>query len=375
MRGSDTRQGSLFSYVNLDNRIPAKHPIRKLRLVVDIILSTMDAEFSSRYADTGRPSIPPEQLLRALLLQVMYSIRSERQLVEQLDYNLLYRWFVGLGVDDKIWDRTTFCANRDRLLNDDVLRIFFDKVVHFARWRKLASDTHFSVDGSMIEAWASHKSFVRKDRDKSDDDKGQGGSGGGRNAEVDFKGESRSNETHESTTDPSARLYKKGKFTEAKLRHITHIVSENRHGLVMDVETTPATGKAEWEAAERMARRTLNKGDTLGADKGYDTEEHIKALKAMGVKPHVAAKKTGSAMNPRTVRSKGYQASLRKRKLVEEAFGWAKTVGGFRKTRFIGTAKAHAQALLTFAAYNLTRMMTLFGWREDFLQAKSACRV
>ena len=182
MRGSDTRQGSLFSYVNLDNRIPAKHPIRKLRLVVDIILSTMDDEFSSRYSDTGRPSIPPEYLLRALLLQVMYSIRSERQLVEQLDYNLMYRWVVGLGVDDPIWDRTTFCANRDRLLNEDVLRVFFDKVVHFVRWRKLVSDKHFSVDGSMIEAWASHKSFVRKDRDKSDDDKGPGGSGGGRNA-------------------------------------------------------------------------------------------------------------------------------------------------------------------------------------------------
>ena len=373
MRGSDDTQESLFTVAKLNDFVPADHPLRGIATLVNQSLEGLNDLFNRIYSDRGRASIPPEKLMRALLLQVFYSIRSERQLVEQLDYNLLYRWFVGLGVDDKIWDRTTFCANRDRLLNDDVLRIFFDKVVHFARWRKLASDTHFSVDGSMIEAWASHKSFVRKDRDKSDDDKGQGGSGGGRNAEVDFKGESRSNETHESTTDPSARLYKKGKFTEAKLRHITHIVSENRHGLVMDVETTPATGKAEWEAAERMARRTLSKGDTLGADKGYDTEEHIKALKAMGVKPHVAAKKTGSAMNPRTVRSKGYQASLRKRKLVEEAFGWAKTVGGFRKTRFIGTAKVHAQALLTFAAYNLTRMMTLFGWREKFIQAKSAC--
>lgn len=375
MRGHETHQSSLFSYVNLDSRIPAKHPIRKLRQIVDVILSTMNADLSARYADRGRPSIPPERLLRALLLQVMYTIRSERQLVEQLDYNLMFRWFVGLGVDDKVWDRTTFCANRDRILDEGLLRIFFDKVVHFARWRDLVSDDHFSVDGSMIEAWASHKSFVRKEaagKDNKDDNDPDDGPGG-RNADVDFKGEPRSNKTHESTTDPSARLYKKAKFAEAKLRHLTHIISENRHGLVMDVETTQATGTAEREAAEIMAKRSLKKGNTLGADKGYDVDEHIQALKKLQIKPHIAAKKTGSAMNPRTVRSKAYAVSQRKRKLVEECFGWAKTVGGFRKTRFIGTAKVQAQALLTFAAYNLTRMMTLSGWRDEFLQAKSAC--
>ena len=371
MRGSDSRQGALFSFVDLDSRIPAKHPIRKLRQIVDTILATMDSEFSTRYSETGRPSIPPEQLLRASLLQVMYSIRSERQLVEQLDYNLMFRWFVGLGVDDPVWHHSSFTTNRKRILDDGTLRLFFDKVVHFARWRKLVSDDHFSVDGSMIEAWASHKSFVRKDRDKSDDD--DRGGPGGRNAEVDFKGEPRSNKTHESSTDPSARLYKKGEFTEAKLRHLTHILSENRNGLVMVVETTPATGTAEREAAERMAQRSLKPGNTLGADKGYDVREHVTSLKKLGIKPHIAAKKTGSAMHPSTVRSQGYQASQRKRKLVEECFGWAKTIGGFRKTRFIGTARVHAQALLTFAAYNLTRMMTLFGWRDEFRQAKSAC--
>jgi len=200
MRGSDSRQGALFSFVDLDSRIPAKHPIRKLRQIVDTILATMDSEFSARYSDTGRPSIPPEQLLRASLLQVMYSIRSERQLVEQLDYNLMFRWFVGLGVDDPVWHHSSFTTNRKRILDDGTLRLFFDKVVHFARWRKLVSDDHFSVDGSMIEAWASHKSFVRKDRD----DDNQGGPGG-RNAEVDFKGEARSNKTHESRSPTAHR--------------------------------------------------------------------------------------------------------------------------------------------------------------------------
>ncbi len=360
MRGSDFIQGAMFSYVDLEDRIPASHPLRKLKIAVDAILATMSREFDKRYARTGRPSIPPERLLRALLLQVLYTIRSERQLMEQLDYNLLFRWFVGLGVDDRVWERTVFCANRDRLLEQTLLRDFFNRVLMLADWAGLTSDEHFSVDGTMIEAWASHKSLVRKDgADQKDDDQG-----GGRNVEVDFKGEKRSNATHESKTDPDSRLYKKAKFAEAKPRHLTHIVMENRNGLVVDVETTKATGTAEREAAEIMAGRTLQAGSTLGEDKGYDVADHQQALKALGIKPHTAAKDKGSAVDGRTQRGKGYAISLIKRKRIEECFGWAKTVGGFRKTRFIGTAKVQAQALLTFAAWNLTRTMSLLGWRN-----------
>jgi transposase len=361
MRGSDFVQGAMFSYVDLEDRIPAAHPLRKLKIAVDAILVSMSTEFDRRYSRIGRPSIPPERLLRALLLQVLYSIRSERQLMEQLDYNLLFRWFVGLGVDDRVWERTVFCANRDRLLEQTLLRDFFRRVLVLADWAGLTSDEHFSVDGTMIEAWASHKSFVRKDG--SDDQDGDS-AGDGRNAEVDFKGEKRSNTTHESKTDPDARLYKKAKFAEAKLRHLSHIIMENRNGLVVDVETTKATGTAEREAAETMAQRTLNPGSTLAEDKGYDVADHQQALKALGIKPHTAAKEKGSAVDGRTKRSKGYAISMVKRKRIEECFGWAKTVGGFRKTRFIGTAKVQAQALLTFAAWNLTRMMSLLGWRS-----------
>jgi len=352
----------MFSYVDIEERIPATHPLRKLKIAVDAILVSMSAEFTRRYSHTGRPSIPPERLLRALLLQVLYTIRSERQLMEQLDYNLLFRWFVGLGVDDRVWERTVFCANRDRLLEQTLLRDFFDRVLMLADWAGLTSDEHFSVDGTMIEAWASHKSFVRKDQaDQQDDDQD---TDGGRNAEVDFKGEKRSNATHQSTTDPESRLYKKARFAEAKLRHLNHILMENRNGLVIDVETTQATGTAEREAAETMAKRTLKPGSTLGEDKGYDVADHQAALKALGIKPHTAAKDKGSAVDGRTKRGKGYATSLVLRKRIEECFGWAKTIGGFRKTRFIGTAKVQAQALLTFAAWNLTRMMSLLGWRS-----------
>lgn len=363
MRGSDFVQGAMFSYVDMEDRIPASHPLRKLKLAIDAILVSMNAEFDRRYSRIGRPSIPPERLLRALLLQVLYTIRSERQLMEQLDYNLLFRWFVGLGVDDRVWERTVFCANRDRLLEQTLLRQFFDQVLALADWAGLVSDEHFSVDGTMIEAWASHKSFVRKDQAKAGQDDDQDRDGG-RNAEVDFKGEKRSNATHQSTTDPQARLYKKAQFAESKLRHLNHILMENRNGLVVDVETTQATGTAEREAAEKMAARTLKPGSTLGADKGYDAASHQQALKALGIKPHTAAKAKGSAVDGRTQRGKGYALSLVKRKRIEECFGWAKTVGGFRKTRFIGTAKVQAQALLTFAAWNLTRMMSLLGWRS-----------
>jgi transposase len=352
MRGEDITQGSLFSYVSLEDRVPKTHPLRRMRLLVEGLPASLSDEFAARYSHTGRPSIAPEKLLRALLLQVLYTIRSERQWVEQLDYNLLFRWFVGLGIDDPVWDRTVFCANRDRLLSETLARKFFDRVRYVAEWQDLVSDEHFSVDGTLIEAWASHKSFVRKDGSGPDRP-------AGRNPEVDFSGEKRSNATHASTTDPEARLYKKSEFTEAKLRYMTHALAENRHGLIVDVETTQATGTAEVEAAERMAARSVLEGATVGADKAYDQDKFVAGLLQRGIKPHIARKKTGSAVDGRTARGKGYAMSIRRRKMVEESFGWIKTVGGFRKTRHKGLAKVSGQALLCFAAYNLTRLLNL----------------
>jgi transposase len=301
MRGQENPQTSMFSYVSLEQRVPKDHPLRALRALVDGILANMSTLFDQRYSHTGRPSIPSELLLRALLLQTLFTIRSERQLVEQLDYNLLFRWFVGLGMDDAVRDRTVFSINRDRLLDDDIARPFFRRVLHLAEWQGFVSDEHFSVDGTMIEAWASHKSFVPKDGSGPDKP-------AGRKPETNFKGEKRSNATHHSTTAPQARLYKKGEFTAAKLRYMTHALSENRNGLVVDVESTQASG---------------------------------------------------SAVDGRTARGKGYAMSLRRRKMIEEAFGWIKTVGGLRKTRHKGLEKLSGQALFAFAAYNLTRLLNL----------------
>ncbi len=352
MRGLEKRQNALFSYVSLEDRVPRDHPLRKLRVLVNGILASMNTLLEERYSHTGRPSIPPEQLLRALLLQILFTVRSERQLMEQLDYNLLYRWFIGLGVDDPVWDRTVFSINRDRLLGTDLAREFFNRVLYLAEWQRFVSDEHFSVDGTLIEAWASHKSFVRKDGDGPEPPPG-------RNPEIDFKGEKRGNATHQSSTDPESRLYKKGEFTEAKLRFMAHALSENRNGLVVDVETTQANGRAEWDAAEAMVSRSVKAGATVGADKGYDTQDFVGRMKRLGVKAHVARKTTGSAVDGRTARGKGYAMSLRRRKMIEEAFGWIKTVGGLRKTRHIGLAKLAGQALFTFAAYNLTRLLNL----------------
>lgn len=357
MRGADVTQSAIFSYRTLEERIPQEHPLRKLRGLVDGILVALHAEFEEMYAGSGRPSIPPERLLRASLLQTLYTIRSERQLVQHIEYNLLYRWFVGLDMDDPVWDHSSFTKNRDRLLNEAVARAFFGKVLGLADWQGLVSSEHFTVDGTLIEAWASIKSFKAKDGSRKPPEDG------GKNPTVDFKGEKRSNDTHASTTDPEARIYKKAEGEKSRLCYLGHALMENRNGLAVDVETTLANGTAEREAAKAMVERSVKRGSTLGADKGYDVAEFAQAMRDKGVTPHVAQKKVGSAIDGRTTRHAGYAVSLRKRKRVEEIFGWAKTVGGLRKTKFIGLVKVKAQTVFTLAAYNLMRMATIFGWR------------
>jgi transposase len=357
MRKTDVTQHTMFSYRSLEERIPAEHPLRKLRVLVDGILQSLSLELQSLYSRRGRPSIAPERLLRASLIQTLFSIRSERQLVQHIEYNLLYRWFVGMNIDEPVWNHSTFSANRDRLFSESMAQRFFAQVLQIAQWQNLISDEHFTVNGTMIEAWASVKSFVKKDGSSPPPE------GGGRNPTVDFKGEKRSNETHQSTTDPDARLYKKSEGDKSRLSYLSHALMENRHGLIVDAETTLATGTAEREAALTMAGRTITKaGATLGADKGYDVADFVKKLRNLRITPHVAQKKN-SAIDARTTRHEGYKVSLKKRKLVEEIFGWSKTVGGLRKARFIGLAKVKAQTTFTFAAYNLTRMATIFGWR------------
>lgn len=360
MRGEEPRQPELFCYLSLEDRVPKGHPLRKLRALVDGVLESMGPDFDAAYSKVGRPSIPPERLLRALLLQVLYTVRSERMLVEQMDYNLLFRWFVGFGMDERIFDATCFTHNRERVLNERFARDFFGRVKALAQWRRLMSDEHFTVDGSLIEAWASAKSFRPKGGDSD-------GNGSGRNASADFHGESRSNETHESTTDPEARLYRKGNSHPAKLSYMPHLLTENRNGMIADVELTAATGRAEREAALTMLNRAQVKpGASLAADKAYDTQDFVAALRARRWKPHVAQNNRNrrSAIDARTTRHESYRVSQRRRKLVEEAFGWMKTIGGLRKTRFVGKVRVAAQVVFTAAAYNLTRMMTLLGWRE-----------
>lgn len=357
MRKADVTQHCMYSYRTLEERIPDAHPLRKLRVLVDSILAGMTDDIGALYSRHGRPSIAPERLLRASLLQVLFSIRSERQLVQHLEYNLLYRWFVGMNMDEQAWNHSTFSANRERLFGEAITQKFFTQVLRIAQWQKLVSDEHFTVDGTLIEAWASMKSFVKKDGS------GKPPEDGGRNPTVDFKGESRSNDTHHSTTDPDARLYKKGDGEKSRLCYMGHALMENRNGLVVDVQTTHASGTAEREAALAMARRRIGKASaTLGADKGYDAAKFVNDLRAQNITPHVAQKKH-SAIDGRTTRHPGYAVSLKKRKLVEEIFGWSKTVGGLRKTRFVGLAKVTAQTTFTFAAYNLTRLATIFGWR------------
>jgi transposase len=355
MRGDDERQASVWSYVPLEQRVPADHPLRPMRAMVDEVLRELSPQFNRLYATVGRPSIAPERLLRALLLQVLYSVRSERLLMEQLDYNLLFRWFVGLSADDPIWDATVFTKNRQRLLEGDIARAFFDRVVAQARQRGLLSDEHFTVDGTLVEAWASLKSFKPTGTPPvPPDDPG--------NPTVNFHGERRSNATHVSTTDPDARLFRKGDAHEAKLYYQGHVLMENRHGLAVDGSLTPATGFAEREQALVMAARLPTRARvTLGADKSYDTRDFVDGLRGLAVTPHVAQNitKRASAIDRRTTRHAGYLASQRRRKRIEEIFGWLKMVGLLRKTRHRGVARVGWMFTFGLAVYNLVRMRRL----------------
>jgi transposase len=356
MRGTDHDQSTMFSYVSPEARVPADHPLRATREMVNQALERLDRKFRTLYSRTGRPSVPPEKLLRALLLQVFYSIRSERMLMEQLEYNLLFRWFVGLEMDDPVWDVTVFTKNRNRLLEGEIAEAFFEAVLEQARTAGLLSDEHFTVDGTIIEAWAGQKSFRPKDED------GGSSSGGKRASERDFHGERRKNDTHASTTDPEARLLRKGKGKEAKLCFLGHVITENRNGLVVAAETTLATGKAEREASENMMKQVSRaRRSTLGGDKNYDTREHVKALRALGVTPHVAQndRNRRSAIDGRTTHHPGYEVSQRKRKCVEQVFGWGKNVGPIRKSKHRGVKRVGWTFTFTQAAYNLVRMRPL----------------
>ena len=350
MRGDDQPPDSMFSYVSPEQRVPRDHPLRPIRQLVDEILQEMSREFDKLYASVGRPSIPPERLLRAQLLQVFYSVRSERLLMEQLDYNILFRWFVGLAMDEPIWDATVFTKNRDRLLNQDLARSFLRRVVE--RAARFMSDEHFTVDGTLIEAWASQKSFQRKDGPPDGD---------GRT----FHGEARKNDTHASKTDPDAKLYRRSNGQEARLAYLGHLVIENRHGLIVEAMATTANGRAEREAAAEMLRghrkRRGRRHRTLGADKAYDTQDFVTITRALGVTPHVTQHTTRrtSAIDGRTTRHVGYAKSQHARPRVEPAFGWLKTIAWLRKIKLRGLPKVDWLVVFASAAFNLRRLTTL----------------
>lgn len=363
MRGDDQICGKLFSYIDLETRVRAGHPLRAIRGIANAALAALSGEFAALYSGIGRPSIAPEKLLRAMLLQAFYSLRSERQLMDRIEFDLLFRWFVGIGVDDPVWDHSSFSKNRDRLLEGEIAAKFLAAVLSQPRVKRLLSNEHFSVDGTLIEAWASIKSFKPKDR--GDGSPSGGPSGGGRNAPVDFRGEKRSNETHRSTTDPDARLYRKGPGMEAKLCFIGHGLMENRSGLIVDARLTRVSGHAERLAALDMieCRAGRPRAITLGADRGYDAADFVEELRTMNVRPHVAQNESGrrSAIDKRTTRHPGYADSLRVRKRIEEVFGWIKTVAGLRKTRLRGLAKVDWAFTFAVAAYDLVRMPKLVG--------------
>jgi transposase len=361
MRGMDERSGSLFSYVDIERRVPAGHPLRRVRELVNAALLQLDERLAGLYSREGRPSIAPERLLRASLLQLLYSIRSERQLMERMEFDLLFRWFVGLGLDDPVWDHSVFSKNRDRLLTSEIAREFLAALLADPQVKRLLSHEHFSVDGTLLKAWASMKSFQPKD-----------GSGnppaGGRNGERDFRGEKRCNETHASTTDPDARLYRKGQGQESRLCYMGHAIMENRHGLAVSGEVTHASGTAEREAALGwVSQRCSNRRITLGGDKAYDVFDFIEALKARNVTPHIAVNGNirwngvprQTAMDRRTTRHAGYRISQRIRKRIEEIFGWTKAIGGLAQVKVRGLAKVDAAFIFGLAAYNLIRLPKL----------------
>jgi transposase len=357
MRGDDRQTGWMFSYVSPEERVPPEHPLRAIRQMTDAIFDRLSPRFDRLYSNIGRPSIPPEQLLRALLLQGFYTVRSEALLMEQLQYNLLFRWFVGLSMDDPVWDATTFSKNRERLLAGDIADAFFREVVAEAAAAGLVSDEHFTVDGTLLEAWASQKSFRRRDTPVDPpDDPG--------NPTINFRGEPRKNDTHHSTTDPDARLYKKSTGAEAKLAYLGHLLMENRNGLIVDAMVTAATGLAERDAAVTMLGDLPDGGRiTVGGDANYDTRDFVRHTREMGVTPHVTqypeTDRRGSAIDARTTRHPGYAISQRKRKLVEQAFGWMKTVGLLRKLHHRGGPLVDWIFTFHAAAYNLVRLRRL----------------
>ncbi len=353
MRGTDRQQSAMFSYISAERRVPQDHPLRPIRAMAEVALKQLGPCFEAIYAASGRPSIAPEKLLRALLLQVLYTVRSERMLMEQLDYNFLFRWFVGLNLDEPVWDVTVFTKNRERLLKGEVAEAFFAAVLDQARSRGLLSDEHFTVDGTLIEAWASHKSFKRKDAEPKNPPEDPG------NPSVDFHGERRRNATHQSTTDPEARLARKGAGKEAKLSYGGHVLMENRHGLAVRGCVTQATGRAEPEAAIALVEKIPGwHRVTLGGDKGYDSKELVQELRDHQVTAHLACK-PATIIDQRTTRHPGYLISQRKRKRIEEIFGWLKTVAGLRKTRHRGMARVGWMFSFALAAYNLVRMRNL----------------
>jgi transposase len=360
MRGTPNNQITMLSLETPEKRVPAMHPVRAIKRMADEALRALGPEFDAMYSNVGRPSIPPERLLKASLLMALYTVRSERLFCEQLDYNLLFRWFLDMDMVEESFDHSSFTRNRERLLKHDVAGKFFGAVVAQARATKLMSDEHFSVDGTLIEAWASMKSFQSKDDPKDP----PGASSGDNNAWKDFKGENRSNETHESKTDPEAKLLRKGSGREAKLCFSGHVLMENRHGLVADVLVTPSVGETETDAALSMMERTFvsNRNRTVGGDRGYDNARFVAGARMLGATPHVAqnnARRGGSAVDGRTTSRAGYAVSLRWRMRIEEIFGWMKTVGGLRRTRLRGVARTQLSAYFVAAAYNLLRMARL----------------
>ena len=359
MRGDDKICGRLFSYIDLEDRVRADHPLRSIREIANAALAALSGDFAALYSGMGRPSVPPEKLLRAMLLQAFYSVRSERQLMERIEFDLLFRWFVGIGIDDPVWDHSAFTKNRDRLLEGEIAAKLLEAVLSQPQVKRLLSSEHFSVDGTLIQAWASMKSFKPKQPPNNDDGRG------GRNAPADFRGQKRSNDTHQSTTDPDARLYRKGPGMEARLCFIGHGLMENRSGLIVDARLTRVSGHAERLAALDMVQHVADRpcAVTLGADRGYDAADFVEELRGINVRPHVAQNTSGrrSAIDKRTTRHSGYAASQRIRKRIEEAFGWIKTVAGLRQTKLRGLPKVDWAFTFAAAAYNLVRLPKLIG--------------